>query len=579
MPRLPVISHALLAEVVRQLRYAPAAAARRHVEGAERLLAMVVARGGEGRGGESRVVEGGPDQVFPESFIWYQIVGTATDAGGGGSKPASSGLVNVPADDLRRWLPRVIERLSHRAAYTRAELEKTGEHWLTSREVASAFELTSKQIALLRSEGGLSGRRVSRLTSGKGKERGGVMFAQSAVRRVLAQMTPAAGKTKPRKSKEARERFVSWAMRYRRRTNLNDAVIARRLAKRFGVSEATARRWLPSIEEGEIRKGRPARGSSDATKRRQSRRNWLEGVSIHADAPAEIAGLSTAELENHVQRARETGCSVKRAELEGEEDLVAAVAAAMLRSWPDANIEKKRAMGYWASGVLAERWRRGARGAGGRVPTGRGPGGQGPERQGGAVLAEQVDAIETLLRLRVRLKRLLVLGEGMMMLRAIEVQFGKGILELPRPTGEVIWKRGMLAIARGVTRHNPMRGGRLAGPAGLELTSELVKVQGEGAAMKINAAGGPDKSRSDWRDWADEIEPWQRRVDLTRREMLASARLKPLWAQLLGYRYGIDAPSGPMGLAEIAKATGKPTGTVTRSLRVAVTQLRAVEGD
>ena len=100
MSQLRKLGSPVLEELAGQLRYAPAEAARRHVERAEKLAAIVE-----------------PGNVYPQDWIAQQLTGYRPERGGDGLVPGEQWLADLG--------PRV-EMLCVRAAYTPAELAEPG---------------------------------------------------------------------------------------------------------------------------------------------------------------------------------------------------------------------------------------------------------------------------------------------------------------------------------------------------------------------------------------------------------------------------------------------------------------------
>lgn len=132
MPRLLKLRVAALQRIAHELRFAPAAAARRQTAKAEKLTSMI-----------------DPKAVYPEDFVVYHITGF---------RPEIAEPELIPGDALLRDLAALIDRLSRRAAFTRDELAPSA--WLTTEDLLKRWGVSRKTIERLRPRG-LIGRRVA----------------------------------------------------------------------------------------------------------------------------------------------------------------------------------------------------------------------------------------------------------------------------------------------------------------------------------------------------------------------------------------------------------------------------------
>lgn len=160
MPRLLKLRVAALERAAHELRFAPAAAARRQTAKAEKLVSII-----------------DPKVVYPEDFVVFQITGF---------RPEMSEPELIPGDALLRDLAALIDRLSRRAAFTREELAPPA--WLTTDDLLKRWGVSRKTVERLRTRG-LIGRRVA-LARGKAMN----VFAASIVKAIEKRERLADGK-------------------------------------------------------------------------------------------------------------------------------------------------------------------------------------------------------------------------------------------------------------------------------------------------------------------------------------------------------------------------------------------------
>lgn len=544
MPRLTALKVSALARIAAELRYAPTAAARRHVEAAEHL---------------ARIID--PAGSYPEDFIVFQITGY---------RPAAQSPEIVPGAALARDLPALIDRLCAGAEYTLAEFDRN--EWLTIEDVMSRWNVTRKTIERSRAKG-LCGRRVRIDTVGRGRGSARTLYARAAVEAFEHRhsITPAAPAAPPRKRLRADERatIIDTARTLRDQTGCSRSSAARIIARDLGRAHETIRQILIAHDQSRKTPIFADRPPTSPAQRELSDRAMRRGI-----APRKIAariGKSTAtvhraalqELADRCRSLRLVPPIETRSLVEGHADrwlkpasvrtklgepaaasLPEHVADALRAGWPDQHIERARLMAYWSlvarASSLAEKLHR-------TRPA-----------------AQTLDAIITDLRWAARLKAELVRGEQLLLLRTIEVQTGKPLLEHEPPDALKLLESSIAAVALAVDKHDPAKGGRLAAPAGLELSRVvsrwLVAHQSQRAKARPLAAS------LTLSDWTRSLCPWQ---PWTEPDPRIRARLPSLTTnerELLQARHGWSG-APPRSTAVLSTQLDISASTITRRLR------------
>jgi hypothetical protein len=498
VPRLLKLRIAALERTAHELRFAPAATARRQTVRAEKLATMI-----------------DPAAVYPEDFVVFHITGFRPDM----PEPEL-----IPGDALLRDLAALIDRLSRRAAFKRAEL--AAPQWLTVEDLRERWGVSRKTIERLRTRG-LVGRRVA-------LERGREMnvFAASVVKAVEAREHLAGGKrarprppalaekpgeTQPRPAVTPRQRrLVERALR----AGVKSKTIASHLSK----SKATVFRSQQQQLADRCRAVRvpiPA-GSVELIER--------EGLRFIAD-PSVRTGLGAP----------------------GAATLAEHVADAIRAGYPDPLVERTRAFAYW---TLVARAQTAAR-----------------ELDRTRPAALRVDRIVTDLRWAALLKAELVRAEQLLLLRTVETQVGAPLLELPPDRARTLLVRGIAALSAAVNRFDPTAG-RVAGVASIELSRVVSRWQAEQSADAPPRAQSITPPRLD--DWTRSVSPWQAWTNPPTDLRDRLPRLVDADRALLTARYGFDGAQ-PRDTSELAKATGKPARIVTRLLHSAERKAAALD--
>lgn len=490
MPRLLKLRVAALERIAHELRFAPAAAARRHTARAEKLAAIVV-----------------PAVVYPEDFVVFQITGF---------RPEIAQPELIPGDALLRDLAGLIDRLSRRAEFTREELGPP--QWLTTDDLLKRWGLSRKSIERLRVRG-LIGRRVA-LARGRAMN----VFSLGVVKAVEAREGLAGGaRSRPKKvaaageAKAAKKQTKPITARQRRLVEraLRVGVSPRAVSKRLSTSKATVFR----VQQRSI---------ADRCR------------SVRLAVPAGAAELIAHEGDRFLSEP----AAVSGLNAPGATTLAEHVADAVRSGWPDPLTERARAFAYW---TLVERAQRAARLI---------------DRTRPASL--DVDRAVTDLRWAAALKAELVRAEQLLLLRTIEVQAGKPLLELPQTRARDLLVRCLGALCVAVDRFDPTAG-RLAGVAGLELSRVVGRWNAEQAEQPTRAQpmGG---ARLD--DWTRAVSPWQAWTNPPERLGEALLRVTAPQRNLLQARYGLTGEP-PQDLRALAARFGKPARVIARLLHLA----------
>ena len=143
------------------------------------------------------------------------------------------------------------------------------------------------------------------------------------------------------------------------------------------------------------------------------------------------------------------------------------------------------------------------------------------------------------------------------------------------PSGDLrkLVRGAMKAMAEGVDRFDPFRGGRLAAPVGLSVghaAARWVKTHGEARAGRAAPMLRPGIEIA---DWTRSVAPWQRWLEPDRRIWESLGSLAPDDRVFLEARFGWDG-SPPRTLEEIAKLRGTSVLAAGRFGRGAMKRVR-----
>ena len=493
MPRLPRIRATELAGLAEQLKFAPPATARRHVERCEELLGRLDAA-----------------QVYPLEWIVLQVTGYRPDGSGSGE------LALLPGEALLADLGALTERLSVNAHYTEDELP-AGE-FVSGRELARAWGISVRTLDRLR-RAGLPGRRVTlRKKPGK-RVRIGVVFRASLAEAVRARLgervTKAAKFSRMAPEERARAAEIAGAM-----GDVPRAKAARAAAAALGRSPSAVARLLAGREKDRgagragvnvprlawraLRLGIAASaigarlGVSAASVERAVRLHRLDrlrGLNLEGATPGvEWSARSVAMAE-----AALTHAVCLRGDVAGREyepTVPGHVAAALRRSWPDPLEEQALARGFV---LLRKRAAEVIAGIDRLHPS-----------------AQGLDEAETLLRWATQLKGGLAIGQQMLLLSTVQANVGTALQDLAPERARDVLTACMAALAEAIDRHDPERGGRLAAPAGLAMSKAVTRwmsAEGRAAEGDERRAQRVGPAAVVVPDWTARLCPWQAWLD------------------------------------------------------------------
>lgn len=225
MPPLPRIPSAVLADLAKGLRFAPAPTLRRAVERIEAMPPDI-----------------DPASRVPSEWVVFRITGYRSDEPGGLGGDGREEF--IAGRDLLAGLSSLGEVLSEHAAFTWEDLDQLGA--MERESLASAWGVSGKTIDRLRREG-LVARRARR-SDGKVV----LAFMPSVVAwgktRFSDRLKKAAGLS--RLTAEERARIVALAARLRRRTGCSLNQAAAKIAPRVDRALETIRQVLRSADAG-----------------------------------------------------------------------------------------------------------------------------------------------------------------------------------------------------------------------------------------------------------------------------------------------------------------------------------------
>ncbi|MGH7133316.1 MAG: hypothetical protein ACREJO_15390 [Phycisphaerales bacterium] len=544
MPPLPKLRVSALAGLAEQLKFSPPETARKHVERAEALWERIE-----------------PEVTYPEDWLVFQITGYRPEV----REPAL-----VVGGALRADLGALVERLCTPARY---KLEDFGPpQWLSRAELCRRWGVSAKTLERSRREG-LIGRRVT-----GPDRRGRLVFSLAMVEAFEAARGEKLGRARAftRIEADVEGEMVRRAAAYRRRLGLTLSAAAKRLASRFGRSHEAVRQLL-ARHEREAREpvfgGRGPLTARDGKMIARALRWGIEaaeiGKRLDKSVPTVLRAGGAALVEMlraipHRPSSDELAAALKPGVLKlepcatglgapGAEVLAEHVAAAVATGWPDAGEERARAMGYW---FLRQRAHESVQRLNERSPA-----------------ATGLDAVVTDLRWAARLKAELIRSEQLLLLNTIESSVGRPLLELPAAAGARVLRMCLDALGAAVERFDPSKGGRLAAPAGLELSRVVARwIAVEGAAVVSPAVRVPTRAMTliveqpaRLADWTRSVSPWQSWCEPppgVRRGLVAGAVTTDARA-LLGARFGWNG-GPPTTMTQLATRLGVTPSAAAR---------------
>ncbi|MCC6660855.1 MAG: hypothetical protein IT437_08215 [Phycisphaerales bacterium] len=510
MPALPRLRIDALADLARQLRFAPPRTARRQMD---RAAALVVGLD--------------PALTYPEDWLIYKITGFRPEL----ARPAMLIGAALLAD-----LPALVERLSIVAALVEADLPAG--RFLSLGALAARWGVTARTIERRR-RGGLLAVRY--------RGRGGrvrLAFLLSSVVRYerLHDEGVRRGAAYSRIGPEMRARMLRRAVVYRGRFGCTLNGAATRIAARYGRGVQTVRALL---QRGDAERPGPVEPGLLTPRERR----FIDRADRAAQEPAAVARrlgrplptVRRAIRQLRVDRLRTIAPAAHAAPKAGQPSparpildglgapgpatLGALVQAARDAAPPAAAMERALALHY--------QFLRASAAAGIAALPARAPG------------ATALDRIETDLRTAARIRAELVRSQLPLMLRTIGAV--RPVEDLRAPLLLPLVESCLAALAEAADDFNPgARAGRLAAPAGLALTRAVSKwAVGHAPALSIApgraaARPGPDVPIT---DFTGRIAPWQAFLDPAPRVRSALPRIPERERRFLALRFGWSGPA------------------------------------
>lgn len=517
MPPLAKMRSTALADLAAQFRFLPAATARRQLAQAEGLPALIE-----------------PDATYPEDWLVHHLTGYRPEADAPALIAGSALLVDLAA---------LVDRLSIPAAYRSGELPG----WLTIADLCSRWRVSRKTIERYRRRG-LLARRVLDEQRGKPAARFSPALVASFEAREPDLLASAAKFS--RMSPHLRKRATREAAAYQRRLGLSRTAATQRLSKRLGRSVEALRQTLAKGGMRSIATRLTPRQAADIERRYReelesprslARRYSVSPATVHRAVRTEQArrfvGLGLV-IDPTAPAGAPLDALLRREEnrlglgLPAPPTVDEALADARARAWPDAAVERHRALAY--RGLLA-------RGAAAIAAWPAAPS------------ATAIDRARTDLLWAARLKAELVHAETRLLLGTIEGRTPKGqtLADLPGEQAAALWNAGIAAASAAVDRFDPQRGGRLAAPVGIALNRTLAAWFG----TRKNPARTSPGTGAQLPDWTRSVCPWQAWCEPPTRLRaalgFATAADRALLTQRLGWLV-----SEPVGIEEVAASLG-----------------------
>lgn len=544
MPPLPRLTVDAIADLARQLRYAPRHALLRDLERTEKLVTDI-----------------DPLQTYPEDFVVFRITGYRKDI---------PGTAMIPGQELLGELASLAEHLS---AAARIPIDAV-QGALSPDELCARWNVSRKTLERYRRRGLLS----RRVIGPSGRPR--VVFTRQAVTTFEQRETDilAQASTFTRLDDQTRVKVIELA---RAEANagksLNQAALC--VAEHIGRGHETVRQilrkhdqesddpifeesgplterqrrfayraWRRSIEPGDIAlrlgKPRPAVQRVTADERANVLRRLLPAIRDGLDASPDEVGVETRFAREGIGYAGPVALA----------DLLALARAVTVMPAPE---EKARARAYVALRARAA--------SAIEALTMHG------------VHAPDVDRIETDLRWAARLKAELVRSQLPNLLRTIESRLGHEAEAVGGTKLRAIMGALMRAACVAIDRHHPSTGGRLAAPVLLG-ADRAMRDSMQRLALKPMSQAQPGRAKrviatsERVSDFTQRICVWQPHIEPDIRLRQGIELIEPAHAELLRLRYGLAPTEAgrPLTLAELAHRMDSRPLHVARSERAAI---------
>lgn len=541
MPPLPALRIKALDDLATQLRFAPPDAARRQMERAEDLFAVIT-----------------PAQAYPEDWLVYAITGYRPDM-------RSPDLIVGAA--LLGDLAAFVERLSAAAGLTSADLpglHDPAPQWLDADQLCARWNISRKTLDRYRRRstadtdaGVLPARRI-RAASGRDKLYFSLRFVTDFESRRTGALSAAASFSRIDPALAAR--ILRLAPKYRQRLGWSLNQTAQRLATRFNRGHETVRQLLRRHETPALPSDRvfSERGPLSGRERRVVARAHARGVDVDAIAARfqrtrssiyRVLAAERADFLRSLTLINEQSHEFARDPRPGRAD--AALRAPSVQSGigrpapvtlkdmlnhaesdplPDPRAERERSIAYWLLRADAARLIA-------LLP-----------RHNPA--AGACDEIETRLRWASRLKAELVRSQLSLAFRTIRAGLEHDAATLPRAAAASLIHASMTAIIESTDHFDPSKGGRLAAPVGIALNRVVARwARAAPPHDPTRAAPFFDPATLPLREWTRHVDPWQRRLEPDPRVRRALPCIDPAHASFLAARFGWPAPGASTAAA------------------------------
>lgn len=557
MARPPRFTISALADLLRELRYAPPETLHRQMTAAEALLGEI-----------------DPERNYPEDYIRYRITGYRGESAGG-SLFVGSALIG----DLAIF----VERLSASLALPVAEFAPRQP--LLPEEVARRLGVSAITLHRYRRQGLVAHQAVL----GGGRPR--LVYFTDAVERFAARAprrVEAAGRFS-RIDPATRERMIRRARRYAASLDLSLNEAARRLAKRFGRSHEGIRRLLQQHD-----RRRPAEAIFHDARPLSERQRRLALRAHDRALPASevaqrlgktVSSVYRTTLEQRAQRLRAwnvNGRELPTFRLEGAGEVILAADSAV-RGLPVV-LDVGGELTAWIGDAAALEIRR-----------------EVEEAQLAAALhyllwstrriiddlprhqprAAEIDEAETRLRWATRLKVRLLTGLRAAALSTIEIHLGRKLLQCAAGEIDAAYRLALGSLSRSIDAFDASRQGRLRAVAVHALRTELAR-GGSRSGPPSTARARHDQRSLVLPDLPALVFAWRSVLEPRAGAIAAAEALSEEDRRILAARFGWTG-GAPQTHAAIAAALGRPVHRIAaaehRARRRLAQQLRRESQD
>lgn len=560
MPRAPAFKINALADLLRQLEYAPVEARRRHMDAAETLAADI-----------------DPDLAYPREFVIYRITGYRTEA---------DDMVTFAGAALRQDLINLVQRLSGTLDLPAA---RKGRAAMTLEEVAERLGVSAKTVQRYRREGLI----CHVVAQADGASR--LACYEDALERFEATRQESLRRASrfTRIGEDTEALIIGEARRLREARAISLSAAARLIANRHGRAHETIRQILRRHDRHAARAGSDGaaggdgpifsgeRGPLSPREIAVAHRAWQRGVDLRP--MAQRYERSRPAILRAVNRRRAEllrGLKVHHIEMptfamEGADAVILSSAAATSELLALPPHDEAFKLLDWASvaesidealeDALLGGWnllkRRAARGIAALAddddPAG-----------------ETVDVIETDLRWATRLHRRLALAAFPAALRRIEGNLGRSLIAHSADQIETMIRLSAGVIRESLEGVDPLRGQRLERMISFAMERALAqRGTAPPASSKASARHAPGAAitlRGAF-DALDEWEPWLEPWSHARARL---AGLSDVSRSVLTMRFGWDGRP-PLTMRAMAGRLQRHPPVVARQLQQAIRELRA----